>query len=103
MPGRYAAALRGCWPGHSETGYGLVFEEGPNQFLGAGKGFRVSFTPVDFTAPQVGLATVDEGRFQKGAWVPGRRLNGDEDDQGGYWRFDRRELHIDRATLYSYR
>ena len=24
------------------------------------------------------LGTIDEGRFEKGMWIPGRRLNGDE-------------------------
>jgi hypothetical protein len=90
--------------GHrSDSGYGLILEEGPGRFLGAGKGFRVSFTPVDPAAPQVGLAAVVEGRFEKDVWIPGRHLNGDEDDQGGYWRFDRRESHIERATTYTYR
>ena len=59
---------------------------GPDEFLGAGKGFRVSFTPR--IGAQVGIAAVDEGKFVDGKWIPGRRLNGDEDDQGQYWRFD---------------
>lgn len=87
---------------HAESGYGMILEEAPGQFLGVGKGFRVSFSPVDPAAPQVGLAAVEEGRFQGGVWIPGRRLNGDEDDQGGFWRFDSRSLHIERATLYTY-
>ncbi len=90
--------------GHGATsGYGLIIEESPGHFLGAGSGFRVSFTPRDPKAPEVGIASIDEGRFENGAWVPGRRLNGDESDQGGYWRFDQRELHIERAVLYEYK
>jgi hypothetical protein len=87
--------------GHRSTsGYGLVLREGPNSFLGVGKGFRVSFTPSDASAPRVGLASVDEGTFVNGGWIAGRRLNGDEDDQGGYWRFDQREAKIQRANVY---
>jgi beta-galactosidase GanA len=87
---------------HADRGYGLILEEQPDRFLGVGKGFRVSFSPVDSRAPRIGLASVDEGRFEDGVWIAGRRLNGDEDDQGGAWRFDSRQLHIERATLYFY-
>jgi beta-galactosidase GanA len=87
--------------GHrAQSGYGLVLREGPDSFLGIGKGFRVSFTPSEASAPRIGLATVDEGAFVSGEWVAGRRLNGDEDDQGAYWRFDQREAKIERATIY---
>jgi beta-galactosidase GanA len=90
--------------GHgAESGFGLIIEEGPGRFLGAGKGFRVSFSPQNPSAPHLGIGTIDEGRFENGVWVPGRRLNGDEDDQGNNWRFDSRELHIERATVYTYR
>jgi hypothetical protein len=27
---------------------------------------------------RVAVGTIDEGRYVKGRWVPGRRLNGDE-------------------------
>ncbi len=87
---------------HAESGYGLIVWESPNSFLGAGKGFRVSFTPRDSSAPQLGLASVDEGHFSNGSWIACRRLNGDEDDQGNHWRFDQRQVHIERAVLYQY-
>jgi Domain of unknown function (DUF5597) len=44
----------------------------------------------------------DEGRFEKGKWIGGRRLNGDETDQGNYWRFDQRQINIERAVVYRY-
>jgi hypothetical protein len=88
--------------GHrAESGYGLIIQEGPNSFLGVGKGFRVSFTPRDPAAARVGLASVEEGRFENGQWIAGRRLNGDENDQGNGWRFDQREAKIERATVYQ--
>jgi len=87
---------------HAESGYGLLMPTGKDEFLGAGKGFRVSFTPLSRTGPQVGIAAVDEGRFEDGAWVPGRRLNGDENDQGKGWRFDPRRLSIEKVTLYRF-
>jgi beta-galactosidase GanA len=90
--------------GHTaDAGYGLVMEESPGHFLGAGKGFRVQFEPKDASAARVGIATIDEGRFEGGRWVAGRRLNGDETDQGNAWRFEQRGLHTERATIYMYR
>jgi len=89
---------------HAEKGFGLLVQTGPEEFLGAGKGFRVSITPLTFTAnaPHVGIASIDEGHYVDGKWVAGRRLNGDEDDQGNNWRFDQREIHIERAKFYRF-
>jgi hypothetical protein len=86
----------------AEKGFGLIIQTGPNDFLGAGKGFRVSFTPSAPEARHIGIAAIDEGHYLDGKWVPGRRLNGDENDQGSYWRFDQRELHIEKAALYRF-
>ena len=86
---------------HSETGYGIVMATGPDEFLGAGKGFRVSFMPR--SGKQAGIASVDEGTFgEEAKGVPGRRLNGDENDQGKGWRFDSRQLKTEKVTLYRF-
>jgi beta-galactosidase GanA len=87
---------------HAESGYGLLIATGPDEFIGAGKGFRVSFAPIDPKGQHVGLASVEEGHFVDGKWVPGRRLNGDEDDQGSNWRFDQFLPHIEKAKLYRF-
>ncbi len=86
---------------HSEKGFGLIMATGPDEFLGAGKGFRVSFTSRSPSA-HVGVASVDEGTFEDGKWIPGRRLNGDENDQGNYWRFDPRQIKIEKAAAYLF-
>lgn len=86
---------------HSQGGFGLIMATGPDEFLGAGKGFRVSFTPRG-EGTKVGIAAVDEGAFDHGKWVPGRRLNGDENDQGKGWRFDQRHLKTERVKLYRF-
>ncbi|HWG20186.1 MAG TPA: DUF5597 domain-containing protein [Terracidiphilus sp.] len=89
--------------GHqSESGYGLVMADGPGRFLGIGRGFRVTFSAVAPEKRGVGIASVDEGEFQDGKWVPGRRLNGDENDQGGAWRFDGREVRTEKAEVYRF-
>ncbi|MBB5057985.1 hypothetical protein HDF16_002691 [Granulicella aggregans] len=87
---------------HTEKGFGLLIQTGPEEFLGAGKGFRVDFTPLAKSDKQVGIASIDEGHFVDGVWVAGRRLNGDENDQGSYFRFDQRALHIEKVKLYRY-
>jgi hypothetical protein len=84
---------------HAEKGFGLIFPSGPDEFLGAGKGFRVSFWPRS-PAVHVGIASVDEGTFVEGKWVAGRRLNGDENDQGKGWRFDSKQVRMEKAKLY---
>jgi beta-galactosidase GanA len=87
---------------HAESGFGLIMATGKDEFLGVGKGFRVSFKALAPGGLQVGIATVDEGTFDDGKWVPGRRLNGDENDQGGAWRFDPRQLNTEKATVYRF-
>lgn len=93
-------ALDNSFGSHADSGYGLIMATGPDEFLGAGKGFRVTVTSS--TGKQIGIASIEEGTFQDGKWVSGRRLNGDEDDQGEHWRFDDRKLNIEKATLYRY-
>ena len=85
-----------------KTGYGLVIATGPDEFLGAGTGFCVSFSLKAAGPAQVGIGSVDEGTFSGGVWAPGRRLNGDEDDQGKCWRFIPKRIHIEKAVVYRY-
>jgi hypothetical protein len=87
---------------HAESGYGLIIATGPEEFIGAGKGFRVTVAPVSSSGPRVGIASIDEGTFEGAKWVPGRRLNGDENDQGSYWRFDGRKLNTEKMRLYHF-
>ena len=89
--------------GHkAEKGFGLIIATGPDEFLGVGKGFRVLITPRSPTAPRIGYAAIDEGHYEDGKWIAGRRLNGDETDQGNYWRFSPRSIAIEKATIYHY-
>ena len=85
---------------HAEKGFGLIFPSGTDEFTGVGKGFRVSFTPR--SGPNVGIGAVDEGTFADGKWVAGRRLNGDENDQGKAWRFDSTHVKAEKVSLYRY-
>jgi hypothetical protein len=87
---------------HAENGAGLIIATGPNEFLGAGKGFRVLITPKSPSPFKLGYASIDEGKYLDGRWIPGRRLNGDETDQGSFWRFDSRSLKIEKAVVYRF-
>jgi len=56
----------------------IFISAGPDEFYAAGNGVKVLFTPTTPGPPQAGLATVEEGVFVDGRWVPGRRLAGDD-------------------------
>jgi hypothetical protein len=45
---------------------------------------------------------VEEGTFADGNWTPGRRLNGDENDQGKFWRFAPQGVEIEKVSVYRY-
>jgi beta-galactosidase GanA len=84
----------------AEKGYGLIMAVGPDEFIGVGKGFRVAFKAPPGAA-RVGINFVDEGEFRNGQWIKGRRLNGDENDQGLGWRFNiLGGPQIERCVLY---
>ena len=86
----------------AKAGYGLVIAVGRDEFLGAGSGFRVSFRLKEPESTRLGIASIDEGTFSDGVWIPGRRLNGDENDQGRFWRFAPNRINIEKAVLYRY-
>ena len=57
-------------------------------------------------APIAGILSIDEGAYVDGRWVPGRRLNGDENGQGKFMRIGggrSRNGSIQRVKLYRYR
>jgi hypothetical protein len=84
----------------AEKGFGLVMATGPDEFLGAGSGFRVAFKPKSAGPTHAGIGYVEEGTFSAGNWISGRRLNGDENDQGNFWRFSSRGVNIEKVVVY---
>lgn len=86
----------------ADLGYGLIIAVGLNEFIGIGSGFRVAFQPKTPGPALAGIGTVDEGVYRNGRWIPGWRLNGDENDQGRKWRFSNRRISIERCTVYRY-
>jgi hypothetical protein len=56
--------------------------------------------------PIAGILSIDEGTYVDGRWVPGRRLNGDENGQGKFLRLgggNSRNGSVQRVKLYRYR
>ncbi len=58
--------------------FGLVISTAPDEFLIVGSGLFVNFTPVSPGPKIAEIGSLDEGVFDKGEWIAGRRLNGDE-------------------------
>ncbi len=58
--------------------FAIVVNTAPDEFLFIGANGDPSFA-VDSPGPsRVGISAKDEGRYEKGKWAPGRRINGDE-------------------------
>lgn len=64
------------------TGGVVVAQLSANQFLFTGDHVRVDFAPKDGSAPGGMIVRVEEGHFDKGAWVMDRVWNGDQTDYG---------------------
>ncbi|WP_321470445.1 DUF5597 domain-containing protein [uncultured Paludibaculum sp.] len=58
--------------------FGFVISSGPDEFLVVGSGLMITFS-ADSPGPKIAeIGSIDEGSFENGHWVAGRRLNGDE-------------------------
>jgi beta-galactosidase GanA len=81
---------------------GLVIATAPNEFLFAGTGLTVTFEAATPGNQLVGILSVDEGEYENGRWIPGRRLNGDQTHQGRHLRLPAGKFGIQRIRLYRY-
>jgi hypothetical protein len=94
----------------------IFIATGPDEFFAAGNGVAVTFSPNTPGPPLAGLATVEEGAFVDGRWVPGRRLAGDDTIEGDciqlrwplgtkvpLWAQRWAGEGIQRVTLYRYK
>jgi hypothetical protein len=97
-------------------GAAIFIATGSDEFYMAGSGITVTFSPSTPGPPLAGIATVEEGSFAGGRWVPERRLAGDDTEEGdmvvmrwapGSWvppyRQRATKAGIQRVTLYRYR
>ena len=51
----------------------------------------------------IGDVADDEGRYEEGRWVPGRRMNGDQTHQGRHVSLGGGDFSMQRVKLYRYR
>jgi len=97
-------------------GSAIFIAAGPDEYYVAGSGVILSFSPNTPGPPLAGLATVKEGSFVGGHWIPGRLMAGDSTEEGesirlpwapGSWVPVYRQRSspdaIQRVTLYRYR
>lgn len=97
-----------------ELGYAILIEVKPDEFIAAGKNVNIQFSRKNKDDKVTGILWAEEGKFENGNWVPGRRLNGDE-IMVDYWfsklftegksgnglKFNG-ALNIQRVKLYNY-
>lgn len=81
----------------------IIIQENDNDFIIAGTGIVVTFTVSNRTDKSVGILQAEEGKFDNGKWIPGRRMNGDQDHQGRHIRIPVGEWNIQKVKLYQYK
>jgi hypothetical protein len=102
-PGQVAPAQLQPGPQAQESkAFGLVVNTAPDEFLVVGSGLQVAFRP-DSAGPGVAaIGTVDEGRYAKGQWIPGRRLNGDETGGGARVMLRGPRIGLQKVKVYRH-
>jgi Domain of unknown function (DUF5597) len=82
---------------------GLVVAIGRDEFIFAGTDLTVTFETNKPGDPLVSILSAEEGKFENGQWLSGRRLNGDQTHQGRHLRLVKGKFGIQRIKLYRYR
>jgi beta-galactosidase GanA len=90
------ARLAPAWP----RAAAVIISTGPREYIVAGSGVIATFAPDPPIAGVSGIERIEEGKFQSGKWIAGRRLNGDENHQGRHLRLPAGEFGIQRIWLY---
>jgi beta-galactosidase GanA len=79
----------------------LLIWLGGEDYLAVGQGVTLTVEPANGKG-RLGFERVEEGRFEGGRWVPGRRLNGDQTHQGRHVRLPPGEVGMQKVRLYRY-
>lgn len=82
---------------------GIIIMVSPDEFFVAGRGLVVTFSSALDDGAQVGIGTLDEGNFVHGKWVPGLRMNGDQNHQGRHLDLPGYTYSIQKVRLYKYK
>jgi beta-galactosidase GanA len=79
----------------------LLIWLGGEDYLLAGQGVTVTVEAADGKG-RLGFERVEEGRYENGQWLPGRRLNGDQTHQGRHVRLPPGEVSMQKFRLYRF-
>ena len=79
----------------------IIISIAPGEFYVAGTGVVITFTST-IENKRAGFISIDEGKFLSEKWIPGRRMNGDQDHQGRHVRIPFGEYSIQHVKLYTY-
>ena len=81
----------------------IIIQTGENDFIIAGTGVVVTFAINNDKNKSVGILQAEEGIYKNDKWIPGRRMNGDQDHQGRHIRIAVGEWGIQKVKLYQYK
>jgi len=95
----FAAHVAGETPRYG----GMIIMTGKDEFYIAGSGVVVTVRTSSGDGTIAGIESLDEGAFIHGAWVAGRRMNGDQDHQGRHVDLPGGEYGIQKLRLYTYK
>jgi hypothetical protein len=97
------------------SGFGIIIDSGPDEYIIYGSDIQVSFTTNTPGPPIAGISQLDEGKFENGRWIQGRRLNGDdimlnydlakralENKTGTGLKFGKHAESLQRVKLYRF-
>jgi hypothetical protein len=105
--GDYTANIARAGSGAGTRLAAMFIQTASNEFLVIGTGdAQITFSTDKPGLPIVGIESIDEELYENGAWLPGRRLNGDESSQGQALKLYASDLaqgKIYRVRLYRYR
>jgi hypothetical protein len=96
------AAQPGQRPPAENRSFALVVNTAPDEFLVVGQAVNVSFAS-DSPGPSIAaVGIIDEGRYEKGVWIPGRRINGDESNGGNRLQLTGQSIGTQKIKLYRH-
>jgi hypothetical protein len=81
----------------------IIIQENENDFIIAGTGVVVTFTVNNTDNKSAGILQAEEGIYKDRKWIPGRRMNGDQDQQGRHIRIPVGDWNIQKVKLYQYK
>jgi hypothetical protein len=81
---------------------GIFISTGSDDYIIMGRNLAVNFYSTNENE-NVGIGTDEEGVYENGRWVPGRRLNGDEVYEWRTLHFRDDKYSIQHVKVYRYR